>query len=106
MTVNFQRIEGDTFDDDTEEAFNSSLPMESQIYLWQDKYRPRKPRYFNRVITGFQWNKYNRTHYDVDNPPPKVVLGYKFNVPNPSSISPKRRNSHSFSFLHRSFTPI
>ena len=29
---------------------------------------------------GFEWNKYNQTHYDVDNPPPKVVQGYKFNV--------------------------
>lgn len=45
-----------------------------------DKYRPRKPRYFNRVKTGYDWNKYNKTHYDQDNPPPKAVQGYKFNV--------------------------
>ena len=31
------------------------------------------PRYFNRVHTGFEWNKYNQTHYDFDNPPPKIV---------------------------------
>lgn len=48
--------------------------------MWQDKYRPRKPRYFNRVHTGYEWNKYNQTHYDSDNPPPKVVQGYKFNI--------------------------
>ena len=36
-------------------------------YAWQDKYRPRKPRYFNRVKTGYDWNKYNQTHYDHDN---------------------------------------
>ena len=29
---------------------------------------------------GYEWNKYNQTHYDTDNPPPKVVQGYKFNV--------------------------
>ena len=37
-------------------------------------------RYFNRVKTGYDWNKYNSTHYDHDNPPPKTVQGYKFNV--------------------------
>ena len=29
---------------------------------------------------GYEWNKYNQTHYDHDNPPPKIVQGYKFNV--------------------------
>ncbi|KAI9172203.1 hypothetical protein HJFPF1_01696 [Paramyrothecium foliicola] len=47
---------------------------------WMEKYRPRKPRYFNRVQMGYEWNKYNQTHYDHDNPPPKVVQGYKFNI--------------------------
>ena len=23
--------------------------------------------------TGYEWNKYNQTHYDGDNPPPKTV---------------------------------
>lgn len=31
-------------------------------------------------IQGYEWNKYNQTHYDSDNPPPKIVQGYKFNV--------------------------
>jgi len=44
-----------------------------QTYWWHDKFRPRKPRYFNRVKTGYDWNKYNQTHYDHDNPPPKTV---------------------------------
>ncbi|KAF2090011.1 cactin [Saccharata proteae CBS 121410] len=47
---------------------------------WMDKYKPRRPRYFNRVQMGYEWNKYNQTHYDHDNPPPKVVQGYKFNI--------------------------
>lgn len=53
---------------------------------WADKYRPRKPRYFNRVQMGYEWNKYNQTHYDYDNPPPKVVQGYKFNIFYPDLI--------------------
>jgi hypothetical protein len=36
--------------------------------------------FFQRVHTGFEWNKYNQTHYDMDNPPPKIVQGYKFNI--------------------------
>jgi Cactus-binding C-terminus of cactin protein/Conserved mid region of cactin len=54
--------------------------------LWSSKYRPRKPRYFNRVQMGYEWNKYNQTHYDHDNPPPKVVQGYKFNIFYPDLI--------------------
>lgn len=39
-----------------------------------------------RVHTGFEWNKYNQTHYDMDNPPPKIVQGYKFNIFYPDLI--------------------
>ena len=52
----------------------------AQVYWLNEKYKPRKPKYFNRVHTGYEWNKYNQTHYDQDNPPPKVVQGYKFNI--------------------------
>lgn len=38
----------------------------------------RKPKYVARVRTGYEWNKYNRVHYDHDHPPPKVVKGYTF----------------------------
>ncbi len=101
-----------------EDLLGSDLAI-NDTYLWQDKYRPRKPRhafvnqcmmrsyvfsrslvsasvyvcdrscsvslisiarYFNRVKTGYDWNKYNQTHYDHDNPPPKSVQGYKFNI--------------------------
>ena len=60
-------------------SLHSNMPF-VQVYWWHDKYRPRKPKYFNRVHTGYEWNKYNQTHYDHDNPPPKVVKGYKFNI--------------------------
>lgn len=71
----------------TDEAeFSVETKLDPQVYLWSDKYRPRKPRYFNRVHTGFEWNKYNQTHYDMDNPPPKIVQGYKFNIFYPDLI--------------------
>lgn len=54
--------------------FRGEVQLESKVYWWHDKYRPRKPKYFNRVHTGYEWNKYNQTHYDHDNPPPKVQL--------------------------------
>ncbi|KAJ3164390.1 hypothetical protein HK101_000465 [Irineochytrium annulatum] len=73
--------------EDDEEMFTEELVVASKsTYMWQDKYRPRKPRYFNRVHTGYEWNKYNQTHYDTDNPPPKVVQGYKFNIFYPDLI--------------------
>ncbi|KIV82390.1 hypothetical protein PV11_04508 [Exophiala sideris] len=58
--------------------------------LWSGKYRPRKPKYFNRVQMGYEWNKYNQTHYDHDNPPPKVVQGYKFHIFYPDLIDPTK----------------
>lgn len=97
-----------------EAQFSVEQALDNQIYLWSDKYRPRKPRYFNRVHTGFEWNKYNQTHYDMDNPPPKIVQGYKFNIFYPdlidkngtpeyflvssSSVNPKSSSTHSKPF--------
>lgn len=66
--------------------FSVEFPVKQEALVWSDKYRPRKPRFFNRVHTGFEWNKYNQTHYDVDNPPPKIVQGYKFNIFYPDLI--------------------
>jgi hypothetical protein len=61
-----------------------------KTYSWQDRYAPRKPRYFNRVKTGYDWNKYNQTHYDSENPPPKTVQGYKFNIFYPDLVDPTK----------------
>lgn len=67
-------------------GLTNEVDLASNVYTWQEKYRPRKPRYFNRVKTGYDWNKYNQTHYDHDNPPPKTVQGYKFNIFYPDLI--------------------
>lgn len=72
---------------ENEEIFTAEEAVPSATKpKWADKYRPRKPQYFNRVQMGFEWNKYNQTHYDHDNPPPKVVQGYKFNIFYPDLI--------------------
>lgn len=51
--------------DEEEELFNLEEKITNPTsYNWEDKYRPRKPRFFNRVHTGYEWNKYNQTHYE------------------------------------------
>lgn len=37
--------------DDEEAQFSVQHELEKQSFLWSDKYRPRKPRFFNRVHT-------------------------------------------------------
>ena len=64
---------------DNENMFNEIVPI-SISYDWANKYKPIKPRYSNRVRIGYEWNKYNQAHYDFDNPPPKIIQGYKFNI--------------------------
>lgn len=71
---------------ENEEIFTAEEAVSGAQPKWADKYRPRKPQYFNRVQMGYEWNKYNQTHYDHDNPPPKVVQGYKFNIFYPDLI--------------------
>jgi hypothetical protein len=55
--------------DESEEEFGDlddglDLAPAAGNYDWSDRYRPRKPRFFNRVQTGFEWNQYNQTHYE------------------------------------------
>lgn len=58
-------LEQDLEEDEEEELFNLEENIDHpSSYNWEDKYRPRKPRYFNRVHTGYEWNKYNQTHYE------------------------------------------
>ena len=47
-----------------EAQFSVEVPVEQQALIWSDKYRPRKPRFFNRVHTvsegvsgeGYYWH--------------------------------------------------
>ncbi|KYK57488.1 hypothetical protein DCS_04498 [Drechmeria coniospora] len=66
---------------ENEELFTAEADVPSaKKPAWAGQYRARKPKYFNRVQMGYDWNKYNQTHFDHDNPPPKVVQGYRFNL--------------------------
>eukprot|EP00760_Papus_ankaliazontas_P004782 PhM_4_TR1209/c0_g1_i1/m.20700 len=38
------------------------------------------PPYVCRGQTGYEWNRYNSTHYDSTNLPPRVIKGYKLDV--------------------------
>ena len=59
------RAEAERELDEEEELFNIEENITNPTsYNWEDKYRPRKPRYYNRVHTGYEWNKYNQTHYE------------------------------------------
>ena len=59
------RAEAERDLDEEEELFNVEESISRPTsYNWEDKYRPRKPKYFNRVHTGYEWNKYNQTHYE------------------------------------------
>ncbi|XP_057445464.1 splicing factor Cactin-like isoform X1 [Lotus japonicus] len=83
--------------EDGDALFGSAaqVNLDSQVYWGHDKDRPRKPKYFNRVHTGYEWNKYNRTHYDHDNPPPKIVQGYKFNIFYPDLVDNGKAPTYS-----------
>ena len=75
------QVELDRAPEENEELFADEVDAGNVEHpSWEDAYAPRRPKYFNRVKTGYEWNKYNSTHYDADNPPPKVVHGYRFNI--------------------------
>lgn len=64
-----EREKRDLGSDESEEEFGDldeglDIAPAATNYDWSDRYRPRKPRFFNRVQTGFEWNQYNQTHYE------------------------------------------
>jgi hypothetical protein len=69
-------------------AIDSSMLSAEELAAFGDKYRPRRPRYISRVRSGYHWNSHNKAYYDYDNPPPKMVQGYKFNVFYPDLLDP------------------
>ena len=38
--------------DEADREFGGEVSLESTVYWWHEKYKPRKPKYFNRVHTG------------------------------------------------------
>ncbi|XP_051211870.1 splicing factor Cactin-like [Lolium perenne] len=65
---------------DTDDAEGSDALCQVALPQTPSALELRKPKYITRVRSGFEWSKYNRVHYDHDQPPPKIVKGYKFVV--------------------------
>jgi hypothetical protein len=78
-TADVHELVGDTVE--------RGLPEEGKDATTEAKNALIKPKYLNRVKSGFDWSGYNRTHYDSDNPPPKIVQGYRFNIFYPDLIN-------------------
>lgn len=68
------------------EDLNSEELERVQQQDWIDTLAPRKPHYFNRVHFGYEWTNHNLIHYTLDNPPPKDVMGYRFNIFYPNLV--------------------
>lgn len=69
--------------EEDEELFNKEADVQQKEPKWTKIYPdlvPIKPKYFNRVQTGFEWNSYNKIHYNEESLPPKIVWGYRFNI--------------------------
>lgn len=63
------------------ENYDDEIDSKIKVLLnWVDELRPRKPHFFNRVKLGYDWSKINQLHYNKDSPPPREVLGYRFNI--------------------------
>ncbi|KAK4743244.1 hypothetical protein SAY87_001245 [Trapa incisa] len=93
--IKAMKVMGSMEEGDAVFGSGSEVNLDSEVYWWHDKYRPRKPKYFNRVHTGYEWNKYNQTHYDHDNPPPKIVQGYKFNIFYPDLVDKSKAPTYT-----------
>jgi len=82
--------------DDSNEATITDIAIER---FHSSKFITRKPRFISKVKTGLNWSKYNRTHYDRSNPPPKQVQGYRFEIFYPDLIDPYK-DKPKFSVIH------
>ena len=86
---------------DNELVFNDIVEIKKE-YEWSKDYKPIKPRYANKKILGFDWNRHNQAHYDNVNLPPKTVNGYRFNIFYPNLVD--KTKTPKF-YLQRSETP-
>ncbi|PWA57575.1 cactin [Artemisia annua] len=74
---------------------NMNIDSLSPLYNECSDFGVRKPKHINRVHTGYNWNGYNRIHYDKEHPPPNMVTGYKFDVFYPDLIDGDKPPSYT-----------
>uniref|UniRef100_A0A1I8FMT8 Splicing factor Cactin n=1 Tax=Macrostomum lignano TaxID=282301 RepID=A0A1I8FMT8_9PLAT len=93
-----QRLQaGDAAAPEPEEKTEEIAVKTPGLAAWSDRLKPKKPRYFNRVNTGYNWALINRTHFDSDNPPPKIVQGY--NPRRPATAPSRAKTNPQFAIL-------
>ncbi|ORM41279.1 Cactin [Babesia sp. Xinjiang] len=74
-----------TLTDKKYERFMQSLKLDSDEHIVREHVpygssTGPKPFFAARVTLSYDWNTYNLIHYDVNNPPPKSVQGFKFSI--------------------------
>ncbi|CDR98001.1 -Uncharacterized protein C19orf29 homolog [Babesia bigemina] len=67
------------------ERFMKALKLETDEHMLTEdvpygKDSGRKPQFAARVTLSYDWNSYNLSHFDPNNPPPKSVQGFKFSI--------------------------
>ena len=72
---------------DDEQLIDMDIDLEGSRYSYAN---PIKPRYYSKVRAVYEWNKYNQTHYNIDNPPQKTIMGYEFHVFYPMLKDPSK----------------
>ncbi|KAI5661925.1 hypothetical protein M9H77_21248 [Catharanthus roseus] len=95
-------FKGKSYSEDNFEkaALKEMGDMEKNEINLDSQFWPRKPKYLNRVHSGYVWNKYNKIHYDHENHPlPKTIEGYQFNVFYPDLVGKSKVPSHSVEIL-------
>jgi hypothetical protein len=78
-----------------EEVLESTVQEQSK-YKSPISFTPKNPLSYNKVKTGVVWNKYAQTHYDESNPPPKQILGYRFNIFYPDLLDVTKAPKYDF----------
>lgn len=87
----YRRMEED------EEEFDDWLPVETE-----GRFRDRKPEYINRVRITHDWTRYGQSgiikqRYEAkQQPPPKQVQGYKFNIFYPDLFDKEKTPQYYF----------
>jgi hypothetical protein len=57
LSTDKEKPKDDEYLEDSEEKMTDEYQLPNKSYSWQDKYRPRKPRYFNRVIFNLIYSR-------------------------------------------------
>ena len=72
--------------DEQDREFGGEVSLESTVYWWHEKYKPRKPKYFNRVHTGNE--KHSLSGREIIYPTPLLFLSLPplSNMPIPNSF--------------------